>query len=234
MEAEEIRALGLRRPIAVIANGLDLEREFASERLGELAGSDAACFGPGRRVVFLSRVHPKKGLALMLQAWRMLGDLRTAHRLVIAGPGEPAHVASLERELGAFGDGVEYLGPVHGDNRLRLLVGSDLLLLPSHSENYGMVVAEALACARPVITTTGTPWSSLVSEECGWWVRPRPVALAGALREALTVPLERLREMGARGRRLVEREHSVRITALRMEAVYEWVCGSRPRPDWAI
>lgn len=231
LEAEEMRAMGLRGPFAVIANGLDLDGEFARDRLAIFARAAVPAVG-SRRVLFLSRIHPKKGLDLLLEAWRQLDGARTGHRLTIAGPGEPADVAGLERQLAARGaDAVEYVGPVFGDHRLRLLLDADLLVLPSHSENYGMVVAEALACGKPVITTTGTPWSSLTKEGCGWWVEPRPEALAGALREALSAPTPRLREMGAKGRGLVEREHSIRTTAGRMEAVYEWVRGRGPQPE---
>jgi glycosyltransferase involved in cell wall biosynthesis len=232
LEAEEMRAMGLRGPFAVIANGIDLDGEFAGDRLAAFARAPATA-GGDRRVVFLSRIHPKKGLDLLLEAWRRLGEARTGYRLTIAGPGEPADVAGLERQLVALGDGgVEYVGPVFGDDRIRLLLDADLLVLPSHSENYGMVVAEALACGRPVVTTTGTPWSSLGRDDCGWWVDPQSEALAGALREALSAPVARLREMGMNGRRLVEREHSLRSTAGRMEAVYEWACGLRTRPEW--
>ena len=232
LEAEEMRAMGLRGPVAVIANGLDLDGEFAGERLAAFARASVGA-GAGRRVVFLSRIHPKKGLDLLLEAWRRLGEARIGHRLTIAGPGEATDVAGLERKLVGLGGGaVEYVGPVFGDARLRLLLAADLLILPSHSENYGIVVAEALACGRPVITTTGTPWSSLSKEGCGWWVAPRPEALEGALREALSAPTARLREMGTKGRGLVEREHSIRTTAARMEAVYEWACGRGPRPEW--
>jgi glycosyltransferase involved in cell wall biosynthesis len=231
LEAEEMRAMGLAGPFAVIGNGLDLEGELAPERLATLSRA-STMRSPARRIVFLSRIHAKKGLDLLLEAWTRLGAARSGHRLTIAGPGEPPEVASLEQELAARGDGsVQYVGPVFADDRLRLLLDSELLILPSHSENYGIVVAEALACSRPVITTTGTPWSALAQEDCGWWVAPQTEALVGALKEALSLPTSRLREMGANGRRLVEREHSLRMTASRMEAVYEWVCGLGPRPD---
>jgi glycosyltransferase involved in cell wall biosynthesis len=98
-----------------------------------------------------------------------------------------------------------------------------VVVLPSLSESFGLVVAEALAAGRPAIATTGSPWRKLVEEHCGWYVEPTVAALAGAIREALSLPADQLAAMGRNGRRLAERELAWSRVIPRFERMYEWV-----------
>jgi glycosyltransferase involved in cell wall biosynthesis len=155
-----------------------------------------------RTLLSLGRIHPKKGLPVLLRAWSQLAPAFADWQLVIAGPDERGH----ERELKALSVqlGVEqrctFAGPVYGADKASLLCQSDVFVLPSYSENFGMVVAEALAAGVPVVTTTGTPWARIEKMECGWWVPPEVEALTSALRVALALPASDLRAMGQRGR----------------------------------
>ncbi len=223
-EAADLRRLGLAR-IAVIPNGVDT-REFRpapeSERKRE---------GP-RRVLFLGRIHPVKGLDPLLQAWARVAVGHPSASLELAGQGEAPHVAWLESRLTGLANlRVDFLGPVSGERRLSLLQSATVVVLPSFTENYGMVVAEALACETPVIASTGTPWRAVAEQGCGWWVPPEPEALSGALDQALSASPERLAAMGRKGRQLVVAEHSVTAAADKMVAVYDWIVGQAPRPE---
>jgi len=233
-EAGSVRAMGVETPIAVVPNGIDLEGEFRSDYLdsiGSGAARSKATYGP--TVLFMARIHPKKGLDLLLDAWTGLSASRRPARLILCGGGEPAHVAALEKRLADLGDdGIEYLGPVAGERKLELLLGAEVVVLPSLSENYGMVVAEALACRTPVITTTATPWRAIAERGCGWWVKANVGDLTAALDTALGLGESDRAEMGERGRALIERDHSLGRSAEMMEAAYLWLLDRHEKPDW--
>ena len=189
-EADDIRALGFRQPIAVIPNGLQFPQQIARR-----TSTDGK-----RTMLFLSRIHPKKGLLNLLQAWKSasLGD---TWRLVIAGPDEGRHQAVVEhaaRELG-IAQQVEFAGEIADDDKWAWYSSADVFVLPSFSENFGIVVAESLAAGTPAITTTATPWRELPNCGYGWQVDPTVDALRLAIKQATSLSPDELDAMGARG-----------------------------------
>jgi glycosyltransferase involved in cell wall biosynthesis len=222
-EAESVRDLGLRTPLAIIPNGVDLlEARAVPERPGP------------RRALFLSRLHPIKGLPLLVEAWARVQPPRW--ELILAGPDERRHrveVEALVRRLG-LNRSVRFLGPVAGEDKEGLYHSVDLFVLPTHSENFGLVVAEALAAGLPVITTKGAPWAALETHRCGWWTEIGAEPLAAALREATALPDETRRAMGERGRTYVREHLSWDHVASQMRAVYEWVLGHGPQPACVV
>lgn len=226
-ELDEIRAAGVTAPVAVIPNGLDLA-QYCWEKILALRSG-----GREQTILFLSRIHPKKGLDLLLDAWRRVARVHREAKLVIAGPGEDRYVDDLRAWLAdATLARVEYVGSVEGDAKLELLSRAVALVLPSHNENYGMVVAEALACGTPVITTTGVPWPELESRGCGWRVSVESGALADAMTDALGKPDAAIDAMGAIGRAVIDDAHSVGSAATRMEAAYAWCRGDGVKPEF--
>ncbi len=203
-------------PVVVAPNGVDLpdlsktpSRAVMEMRFPQLAGR--------RWVVFLSRLHIKKGIDLLLRAWgaqkkvagggwRVAGGEQSERTvLILAGPdltGYRAEVERMVKELGVA-DSVVLTGEVQGEGKDSLLANADIVVLPSRSENFGLVVAEALSWGRPVITTTGTPWEVLPECGAGWWVEPKEGALTEALREALRMGDAERSKMGRKGRELV-------------------------------
>jgi len=131
--------------------------------------------------------------------------------LTIAGSGTPSYVQELQTlatELG-LAEHVRFLGHVTGVAKADLFRVSDLLVLPSHKENFGMTVLEALEHGMPVIVSKGTPWRDVERIDCGLWVDNHPESLAHAIARCRTVPLK---ELGERGRIWVyERFSSARI-----------------------
>jgi glycosyltransferase involved in cell wall biosynthesis len=222
LEAGEIRAAGIGVPIAVIPNGVDIP---------PLPARDPAAPGRTRRFLFLSRIHPKKGLETLVEAWRVARP--AGWELVIAGPDERGHRAEIERRARALGtdSGIRFREAVPDPEKWDLYGAADVFVLPTSSENFGGVVAEALASAVPVITTRATPWSSLVEGRCGWWTELGVEPLAAAIGEAASLPDTARREMGARGRRLVEERFGWPSIARRMLEVYEWLAGRRDAPE---
>jgi glycosyltransferase involved in cell wall biosynthesis len=224
MEYEGLRQFGLRQPVAVIPNGVDLDEADAVE-------PRAARRQDRERVaLFLSRVHPKKGVLELVQAWGQVAP--SGWRLRIAGPDEGGHwgqVERLVRQLG-LGDRVEYLGPVEGERKAALYREADLFVLPTFSENFGVVVAEALAHGLPVITTRGAPWADLETYGCGWWIEVGVDPLVVALQEAMALTDEQRAAMGARGREYVRRFDWGRIAEQTVE-LYRWILGQGEMPD---
>jgi len=223
LEAEEIRAAGIGVPIAVVPNGVELP---------PLPAPRPTRTGGPRRFLFLSRIHPKKGLETLVEAW---GLARPAGwELVIAGPDEGGHRAQIEKRVRALGPGSAiYVRDAVSDAKKWELYGSaDVFILPTSSENFGVVVAEALAVGVPAITTRAAPWAALSEQACGWWIELGVEPLAAALREAAGIGDDERREMGARGRRLVEERFGWPTIARRMLSVYRWLEGDAAAPAW--
>jgi glycosyltransferase involved in cell wall biosynthesis len=220
-ETRHLRGQGLQQPIAVIPNGVPLPDARKTEPPE----------GEERTALSLSRIHPQKGLPMLLKAWT---DVRPdGWRLVIAGPGEDGHRAELERQTRRLGleETVSFPGAIPDDEKWRHYRTADLFVLPTHSENFGIVVAEALASGVPAITTTGAPWQELETERCGWWTAIGTEALAQALREAVALSDEERLAMGRRGRALVAERYSWEHVAEQMRAVYAWLLGEGGRPE---
>lgn len=214
LEANEFRQIGLKNPIAVIPNGVDFpELDFDSVT-------------KKRQVLFLSRVHPKKGIAELVDVWRELNP--QGWNLVLAGPDEMNMVSSLRIE---DTDRIQYVGEVEGETKWQLLAESSVFVLPSYSENFGVVVAEALAAGTPVITTHGTPWKSLEDECCGRWIPMDRASLLSTLRSVLAMSDEELREMGNRGKAFALREFGWNGIATEMQQVYKWILGEGGIPS---
>lgn len=209
-ERQQLMHLGLTAPIVVAPNGIDMpdheDRQFAAPQ--------------ERTVLFLSRIHPKKGLPMLIRAFAAVA--REGARLRIAGMDENGHEAEM-RALAAStgaGDRIEFLGPLFSAEKEHAYRKADIFVLPTHSENFGIVVAEALSFGLPVITTTGAPWREIAKSGCGWWVDPKPQAIESALSEALAAPSARLAAMGAKGRLLAEQRFGWRQIALRFVDAY--------------
>jgi glycosyltransferase involved in cell wall biosynthesis len=220
-EAEDIRALGLTNPVVVIPNGVTVPPSTPA----------VPPHKKERQVLFLARLHPKKGLPELVQAW---AEVRPeGWELVVAGPDDGGHRAEVEALARALGvhDALRFTGEVGDDAKWTLYREADLFVLPTHSENFGITIAEALAAGTPVITTKGAPWQDLETHRCGWWTDIGVAALARALAEAVAVSDEERRAKGARGRALVEARYSWSSVAAQMAEAYAWVLNRGPRPD---
>jgi glycosyltransferase involved in cell wall biosynthesis len=232
LEMESIRQAGLRNSIALIPNGVPFPAVLPPR--APRAGATR------KRALFVSRIHPKKGLLSLVSAWHKILKSETGKQvaseweLVLVGPNEGGHLEEVMGAVRACGleQHISYLGEIwDADAKLECYVNADLFVLPTFSENFGLVIAEALSCAVPVITTRAAPWEELETHQCGWWIDTGEEPLIQALQAAFATPVDTLREMGRRGRQLIGDKYSWARPGQQMAEVYEWLAGRRSRPD---
>jgi glycosyltransferase involved in cell wall biosynthesis len=230
-ELQAIRAYGLRNPVAVVPNGVDLPCQQASKPASWEAGlPDGA-----KVLLYLGRLHPKKGLPNLLRAWCLSAREGESGewRLVIAGWGQGGHEAELRRlaeELG-IGETVVFAGPQFGEDKAASFHRATAFVLPSFSEGLPVAVLEAWAYGLPVVMTRqcnlpeGFEYGAAVETGC------TPEEIEHGLRQLFALGTEARLTMGSRGRRLVEERFTWAKIAAQMKQVYEWVLGGGAVPE---
>jgi glycosyltransferase involved in cell wall biosynthesis len=221
-EADEIRALGFTQPVCIAPNGVT--PPTAAERDAALAHWREACPDVRRRrtAVFYSRFHRKKRVLELIDLWLQVAPPDWV--LLMIGLPEEYTPAQLDTYVLRASGG----GRVHvfdGQGRPPPYAAASLFLLPSHSENFGLVVAEAMAHGLPALVTDATPWGVLRTDDAGWCV---PWAdYPAALRTALAEPAAALAARGERGRRRAAQDFSWPSSARLLQDFY---AGLRPAP----
>lgn len=221
-EMEHCRAFELKQPIAVIPNPVQIP-----PYLDELRKGTDGIF----RIGFLGRFHPIKNIESIIMAWAQL-NLPNAE-LLLYGNGEPDYVASLKslaHESGARN--IHFMGFVNGRKKYEALAHLNLLCAPSHQENFGMSIAEALLAGTPVMASLGTPWEDLNTRRCGWWRDNSIESLCECIKMAHTMSTDELDEMGIRGRELILESYSSRKVAQMMAELYGWLLDKNETPDF--
>ena len=213
-EAERLHiiSLGLTSPVRVIPNGVSLP-DLSSRKHFSVGTVHPT-------ILFLGRLHPKKGIPMLLHAW---AELKTKPwRLRIVGPSENGYDAELLKTISALGleGSTELVGPKFGTEKANEYLAAQLFVLPTYSENFGISVAEAMSYGLPVITTTGAPWSIIAKKNAGWQVEPTKEALKTALASALSSTMEDLEVKGSNGRKIVHSEYSWEGIASSMHELY--------------
>lgn len=230
-ELEAIRAFGLTNPVCVIPNGVVLPRPAAAPPAWR-----AHLPADARVLLFLGRLHPKKGLADLLHGWaRMEGGphgLRRGWHLVIAGWDQNGHRAALEelaRGLGIVAE-VHFVGPQFEADKEASFRAADAFVLPSHSEGLPLAVLEAWAHGLPVLMTPACNLPEGFAHGAALSAEPGSETMAQALRVLCAMPEGERRAMGARGAALVATRFTWAGVAARMAEVYRWLLGRAPRP----
>lgn len=226
MEAKSLRDLRFTNPIAVIPNGIEIDEYPCRSK-----ESRSQC---KKQVIFLSRVVSKKGVDILIDAWVRVNEQNPDWNLVIVGNGEQEYIDGLKIQIERNGlsNCIQILPPAFGKDKYRLYAESSLFVLPTHSENFGMVIAEALACGVPVITTKGTPWSILEESKSGWWIELSQHNVEETLMKAMSLPSEELFEMGQRGSKMVRENFYYVEVAKKLAKAYEWIVNKAEKPSY--
>jgi glycosyltransferase involved in cell wall biosynthesis len=228
-EAAAIRAFGLRNPICVIPNGVEVHASNVADRTPPWAADLAG----GRKVLlYLGRLHPKKGLSILLHGWREAFKRERGWVLVIAGWDQGGHRRELEqlaREL-KITDSVKFAGPLFGEERESAYQNANAFVLPSLSEGQPLVVLEAWSHARPVLMTPECKLPEGFEKRAAIRMNTTVEGTAEGLGKLFALNEPALQEMGRRGRDLVMANFSWPQIASQMFAVYNWLLGRSAAP----
>jgi len=225
-EVNDYRRLGLTSPIAIVPSGIEPQTGVSADifraAYPQLAGK--------RIVLFLGRLHHKKGLHILLQAWARIAKAEDVH-LVIAGPDSEDTLASLEllRDQLKLGSSVTFTGMLTGERKWSSLAAADLFVLPSFSEGFSIAVLEALSMGLPVIVTEPCHIPEVAIHNCGWVIQPALAPLADAIEEFLRLSPEEVTHFGERGRKLAAQRFNWSVVGKQMAEVYDWLQGG-PKP----
>jgi glycosyltransferase involved in cell wall biosynthesis len=225
-EYEDIRRLGFQQPVAIVRHGIDVPvfekrppRDF-------------------RTLLFLGRFHPVKGIDVLLNAWAGVMDCFPDWQLLVVGTdmGYRKQGGYLEKMKALAAKlklkRVNFADPLYGEAKLSAYREADLFVLPSHSESFGMTVAEALAAGTPAIVTKGAPWHGLETHRSGWWIDIGVDALVACLKEAMAQSPDELARRGINGREWMIREFLWQTVGSKMDQTYHWLIAGGEIPSW--
>tara|TARA_R110000824_G_scaffold104214_6_gene247353 strand:+ start:22886 stop:24046 length:1161 start_codon:yes stop_codon:yes gene_type:complete len=229
-EADSVRALGITAPVAIIPNGIDLPEATSPAPPEWLDGS-------GRKVLlFLGRIHPKKGLSELLRAWSALRvtapEVARKWQLVVGGWDDGGHIEALKRLAAKLNieEDVCFPGAVYHGEKHALLSHSNAFILPSYSEGLPMSVLEAWAYGLPVFMTRHCNLSFAFAEGGAIEVTTQPAEIAATL--ASSLGNEQIVAVGAKGHTFAAERFGWSGIAARQIEMYDWLLGNRARPDF--
>ena len=229
-EAVKLKTMFPKSDVAIVFNGI--APDFFTEKTKKNSGNKCK-----KRMLFLSQIIPIKGLE---RVFRVIADIGVQHfvewEFLIAGYGSDNYLKLLknlveELHLSTL---VSFVGMKIGPDKIEIYDNSDVFILPTFNENYGIVVAEALARGIPVLTTKGTPWEELNTLNCGLWVDNSNEGLKKGLLDVLKLSQHQLEEMGSKGRHLVADKYLWDRTTLRTIELYRWVLHGGVKPDFVL
>lgn len=233
-EAHDFRDFNLRNPVCIVPNGVDLPDETSPS----LAATWGGRVEPGRKVLlYLGRIHSKKGLMPLLDAWASLSRKQftplAEWSLVIAGWDQAGHEAELRRHAAGLGidRSVAFAGPQFNAARLAAYSHASAFVLPSLSEGVPMTVLEAWSHRLPVLMTPACHLPEGLAVGAAIQSAPDAASLEQGLSELLSLSERELGQMGARGRTLVEARYTWSRVACQMRSVYDWILGGGTPPE---
>ena len=222
-EADHFIRFGARSPIAVIPNGVDVPQvRNATAFLAQYPE-----LNDKRIVLFMARLHPKKGIDLLLQAWAEVVQEWPEARLVVAGPDTEGTLARLEQIVAehSLHASVLFTGMLQGEMKWSALAAAECFILPSHSEGLSVSVLEAMGMGLPVIVTEPCNMPEVKQHRAGWEIQPTLEDVKRALMYVLSNPPAKNRTIGQNGARLVATRFAWGTVARQMEEVYGWMQG---------
>ena len=211
-EAECIRDLGIKAPISVIPNGVvdyGLRHTYSNDGI--------------IRFGFVGRTDPVKNIDILLEAWLSIGKKTQNCQLTIIGGGnDPEYLKKLHNFVKEHNiTNIEFTGLLPKEKALQKMAKLDYLILPSRSENFGMVIPETLSMGIPCIATKGTPWEELNTNNCGWWIDGNKESISVAIQNASATCSEDYKLMANNAINLVKEKYSIEKTVEELIKLYK-------------
>lgn len=206
-EADQIRAQGITRKVIVAPNGIHLGAFDSIDSFRREAGGSKN----SKTILYLGRIHPKKGLPLLFEAWSSIPEYsRKEWNIVIAGPDELNHRSELESIVDTLGlrKSVVFIGLVEASSKMKCLAEADAFVLPSYSEGFSVAVLEGMASRLPVIATHACNFPELEIDGGGWCVDSTVEGIRGALTALLSSDSRELIDRGEAARALIEQSYT--------------------------
>ncbi|OMI12928.1 hypothetical protein BSN85_08790 [Bradyrhizobium brasilense] len=224
-EVEMIRQIGAKGPICVIPNGVSVPAIVSRSRNRR-----------ERKLLFVGRLHPIKGLSELIDAWAHLPtEVRDGWKLVLAGWDDGSEAAAYrEHAARVASESITFTGPVFGEQKNELFREADAFILPSRSEGLPSAVLEAWSFGLPTVITDACNLAVGFSRGAAVRITPEVRSICNVLTDFLVQPDEIMQEMGQAGRRLVEEQFSWKSVALEMAAVYQWILHGGVRPNSVV
>lgn len=217
------RALGYKNPVAVIPNPVPIP-----DFLQEIRHDNNI-----KRIGFLGRLHPRKNVEALIDAWILLATKVKDAELLIMGKGDTEYEQLLKNKVRQHNlHNVIFAGFVTGREKFEKLASLTALCVPSDFENFGMIVTEALSVGTPVIASSGTPWQELNTNQCGYWINNDVHAIANTIEKIFELQDSELTQMGINGKQLVESKYKDIQVALKMKQLYEWILNGGEKPEF--
>lgn len=228
-EMIHIRKLGLKMPIAIIPNALDVDVWTMENRFPNDFVINK------KRIGFVGRFHPIKNIDVLIKAWAKIENKYPDVELYLIGDGELQYRIQLESLVKKYRlKNVIFTGFKEGYELQALIQQLTYLVLPSKSENFGMVVPEALSYGVPVIASKGTPWENLIRYKCGWWIENSIEIIADTLELALKISEKERLKMGQNGKDMIDNLYSTKVIAGKMYMLYQWMLNKAEKPEFVF
>jgi len=222
-EMLHIRNFGLTTPIAVVPNCLPVD----------ISVHTRTTENPVKQFGFVGRLNRIKNIEALLKAWLALGNITQDAGLTIVGSGDNVYEAELRQYVAEHKiKNISFTEFLSGDALIQKIRSLDYLVLPSHTENFGMVVPESLMLGVPVIASKYTPWEELNTHNCGWWVNNDVDSLTETIKKAISTPESVRIEMGKRGQELIKNNYSIEVVAQKMAQLYNWILNGGEKPEF--
>lgn len=217
-EKKNLMNLGYNKNIAIVPNGIVINGISIKDSWEER-----------KQILFLALFRRNKGIEILMRAISQMKNKLKGWKVIIAGIESDYTVNDLKtisNELG-INNIVDIVGGLFGEDKWKAYRESDVFILPTLNENFGIVIAESLICGTPVITTKGAPWPQIPKYKCGWWINRSVSELTQAIDDFIKTPIETRKTMGVNGRKLIEENFTSDIVARKMVEVYKKVTNSQ-------
>lgn len=210
-EKSNILSLKLNKNVTIIPNGIIVDGIECKKS-----------WKKNKIILFLALLRPNKGAHLLIEAAAKLKPLLYDWKIIIAGKDDEKYENYLKSLVKSYklDNIISFPGPLYDQKKWDMFRKSDIFILPTLNENFGIVIAESLLCGTPVITCKGAPWSSLNEENCGWWIERDLQQIIYSLKNAIGLSEQELKSMGINGRHYIINNYDSKIISKKIIDLY--------------